>query len=178
VRERGDDLPRLVHYFLRRASREYGLGVREVSPDALKRLTAYGWPGNVRELQNVITQAAVLSDGDSIAQEHLPRRLWGQEGAEREETLGQAFGHTGNGRDRLEATVGRVRSSPTNGSDSFGAPPGIRYPVGMSLADIEKSYVLKSIEHLGTTRTETARILGISRKTLYDKLKRWSAETR
>src|SRR6202790_5603527 len=51
LRERGDDLPMLVQYYLRRFSRELGRDVRQAAPDALARLRDYPWPGNIRELQ-------------------------------------------------------------------------------------------------------------------------------
>ena len=57
LRERGDDLPLLVQFYLRRFSRELGREVREVAPEALERLRGYPWPGNVRELQSVLKQA-------------------------------------------------------------------------------------------------------------------------
>src|SRR6476619_5396620 len=56
LRERGDDLPLLVQYFVRRFSRELGREVREVAPEALERLRGYEWPGNIRELQSVLKQ--------------------------------------------------------------------------------------------------------------------------
>src|SRR5262249_4230374 len=52
LRERGDDLPLLVRHYVRRFSGELGRAVREVAPEALRRLCAYPWPGNVRELQS------------------------------------------------------------------------------------------------------------------------------
>src|SRR5262249_45339592 len=57
LRERGEDLPLLVQFYLRRGSRELGREVREVAPEALARLRGYAWPGNVRELQSGLKQA-------------------------------------------------------------------------------------------------------------------------
>ena len=57
LRERGDDLPLLVHHYLRRFNRELGREVREVAPEAMERLRSYPWPGNIRELQSVLKQA-------------------------------------------------------------------------------------------------------------------------
>jgi two-component system nitrogen regulation response regulator GlnG len=60
LRERGDDLPLLVQHYLRRFSEELGREVRQVAPEALKRLCGYAWPGNIRELQSVLTEDRVV----------------------------------------------------------------------------------------------------------------------
>src|SRR5207248_3325221 len=63
LRERGDDLPTLVQYYLRRFSREMGREVHEVAPEALERLRAHSWPGNIRELQSILKQALLQASG-------------------------------------------------------------------------------------------------------------------
>jgi len=72
LRERGDDLPMLVHYYLRRFNRELGRDVREVSPEAMQRLRDYAWPGNVRELQSVVKQALLQATGSVLIPAFLP----------------------------------------------------------------------------------------------------------
>jgi DNA-binding NtrC family response regulator len=74
LRERKEDIPELVAYFL---SRRRGAGPRpvEVSPEALGRLSDYEWPGNIRELENVIERGAILSDGKVIHARDLPPLL-------------------------------------------------------------------------------------------------------
>ena len=72
LRERGDDLPPLVNYFLRRFSRELGRDVREVDPEALEWLRSYSWPGNVRELQSVLKQALLRAAGPVLLPAMLP----------------------------------------------------------------------------------------------------------
>jgi two-component system nitrogen regulation response regulator GlnG len=63
LRERGDDLPLLVHHFLRRFSRELDRAVRHVAPTALEQLRHHDWPGNIRELQSVLKQALLQASG-------------------------------------------------------------------------------------------------------------------
>ena len=75
LRQRLDDLPLLIGHFLERYNAENGKNVRGVAPEALERLLAYGWPGNVRELGNVIERGVVLSMGDEITLDLLPREL-------------------------------------------------------------------------------------------------------
>ena len=72
LRERGEDLPLLVRYYLRRFGRELGREVREVAPEALERLRSYSWPGNVRELQSVLKQALLQASGTTLLPAFLP----------------------------------------------------------------------------------------------------------
>src|SRR5580692_6272830 len=67
LRERADDLPLLVEYFIRRFGKNAGKKFRAIDAKTLDLLRAYGWPGNVRELQNVIERAVILSEGDICA---------------------------------------------------------------------------------------------------------------
>jgi two-component system nitrogen regulation response regulator GlnG len=75
LRERGEDLPLLVHHYLRRFSRELGRGVQEIAPEALQRLRSYSWPGNIRELQSVLKQALLRARGSVLLPAFLPEPL-------------------------------------------------------------------------------------------------------
>jgi two-component system nitrogen regulation response regulator GlnG len=75
LRERGEDLPTLVHHYLRRFSRELGRGVHEIAPEALERLRRYTWPGNIRELQSVLKQALLRARGTLLLPAFLPEPL-------------------------------------------------------------------------------------------------------
>ncbi len=66
LRERKEDIPGLVHHFIRRYSEEAGLNVLHISAEAMRILTSYDWPGNVRELENVIHRAVILAEGTTI----------------------------------------------------------------------------------------------------------------
>jgi DNA-binding NtrC family response regulator len=72
LRERGEDLPALALQYLRRFSRELGREVREIAPESLERLCAYGWPGNIRELQSVLKQAVLRAHGHTLLPSFLP----------------------------------------------------------------------------------------------------------
>jgi formate hydrogenlyase transcriptional activator len=67
LRERVDDLPLLVEYFITRFGKNAGKKFRAIDDKTLNLFRAYGWPGNVRELQNVIERAVILSEGDTCA---------------------------------------------------------------------------------------------------------------
>jgi two-component system nitrogen regulation response regulator GlnG len=72
LRERGDDLPLLVNYYLRRFNRELGRDVGEVAPEAMERLRSYSWQGNIRELQSVVKQALLHARGTVLIPAFLP----------------------------------------------------------------------------------------------------------
>jgi formate hydrogenlyase transcriptional activator len=66
LRDRAEDIPLLVHYFVARYAAKIGRAITRVPPEAMRRLEAYPWPGNVRELENVIERAVILSHGPDL----------------------------------------------------------------------------------------------------------------
>ncbi len=72
LRDRKPDIPPLVHHFIEKLRERTCSPVREVSQEALERLSAYHWPGNVRELENVVERALVLADGGVLESSDLP----------------------------------------------------------------------------------------------------------
>ena len=75
LRERREDIPPMVHEFVRRAATRMGKGVRTVSAEAMTLLVRYSWPGNVRELEHAIERAVILARGASITVRELPPEL-------------------------------------------------------------------------------------------------------
>src|SRR6202040_800100 len=130
LRERRDDIPLLVEYFIDRYARKAGKNIRHVSQETLELLQSYAWPGNIRELQNVIERSVILCEAETFSideswlpqepqpfltakpknQIELPRRLEEQEKDMIEEALkgsrGRVFGPTG-----AAATLGIPRST-------------------------------------------------------------------
>jgi DNA-binding NtrC family response regulator len=78
LRQRKEDIPLLVEFFLNKYSEENERPKRRITPEALRPLLAYSWPGNVRELENVIERAVVLSSGLEIGPELLPDQIAGR----------------------------------------------------------------------------------------------------
>jgi len=113
LRERADDIPLLVEYFIDRYARKAGKTIRRVNTRTLDQLRAYPWPGNVRELQNVIERSVIVCDTDEFTVDEswlsarpavdsrlaLPSTLAGHEKAIIEEALrasgGRVFGPAG-----------------------------------------------------------------------------------
>ncbi|HEX5268889.1 MAG TPA: sigma-54 dependent transcriptional regulator, partial [Gemmataceae bacterium] len=75
LRERREDLPEMVEYFLKRFNHELGKEVRRVAPESMAVLEQHAWPGNVRELQSVLKQALLEATGPVLAPEFLPAAL-------------------------------------------------------------------------------------------------------
>jgi DNA-binding NtrC family response regulator len=75
LRERKEYIPELVGLFIRQNNPRMGLNINDVTPRAMKALTAYNWPGNIRELRNVIERAMLFCDEAAVDLTHLPPEL-------------------------------------------------------------------------------------------------------
>jgi two-component system response regulator AtoC len=75
LRQRRQDIPLLIEYLLRKINREVNKDVRKVEESALKWMMEYEWPGNIRELENILTHAAINTQGDTIFEELIARLL-------------------------------------------------------------------------------------------------------
>ncbi len=75
LRERKEDIPLLVHYFLRKFSNLFGIPAKRINEDALEALKNYEWPGNVRELENVMQRAFVVTKSEIILLSDLPAEI-------------------------------------------------------------------------------------------------------
>jgi len=143
LRERRSDLPILIDHFLDRFNRELGLSVASIAPEARQLLGDYNWPGNIRELENTICRAMILCDGDTLTAADLP---------------------------------GRVRGLPRDGAPAV-VSDLTRLTLGAAVAEaterLEKMMILARLaEHRGS-RTATAESLGVSRKTLFNKMRQY-----
>jgi two-component system nitrogen regulation response regulator GlnG len=150
LRERGDDLPRLVHHYLRRFSRELGRQVQEIAPEALERLRSYDWPGNIRELQSVLKQALLRASGSVLLPAFLP------------ETGGPA----------------EAGPAPPAGED-LGLETFLRERLRPDAQDLyadihrqlDRLLLPRVLEYTGGNQHQAARLLGIARQTLRQKLR-------
>jgi two-component system, NtrC family, response regulator PilR len=77
LRDRREDVPLLVDFFIDKYCRDLALEPKRISVEAMKVLEAYDWPGNVRELENVVERTLALAGGDVIATRDLPRSVFG-----------------------------------------------------------------------------------------------------
>jgi transcriptional regulator with PAS, ATPase and Fis domain len=80
LRERREDIPSLIAFFLAQFTRNNGTPVHAISPEAIKLLSDYAWPGNVRELENVIERLVVTGRNDTVVPDDLPMEVRVQQG--------------------------------------------------------------------------------------------------
>jgi len=152
LRERGDDVLLLADDFLRQLQEQEGTVERKrLTPAARERLRAHAWPGNVRELRNAIQRAWVMAVESTVSEEWLPQPSQPAP-PPREPGASGASGTSGEGTPALVITL------------------------GTELAEIERRVILATYEHCNRHRERTAAALGISMKTLYNKLKEYQRE--
>lgn len=146
LRDRGDDVLLLAeHYIKTIGSRLRVRKVTGVTPEVAEMFRRYEWPGNVRELRNVIERALILEDNDLITMEYLPPALIG----------------------------GSVPQTSSSNSSSSDVTPQFLLPAkGISLDQIEMSFVRQAIERSEGNQTRAAELLGISRDQLRYRLKK------
>ncbi|MBN1442515.1 MAG: sigma-54-dependent Fis family transcriptional regulator [Planctomycetes bacterium] len=117
-----------------------------ISPAALRVLEAYEWPGNVRELGNIAMRAGVLASGDVILPEHLPDAL-------------------------REHIPPRAAGAPSVSAGDDRDADGVR-----TVEEAEREAIREALERTGGNRTRAAKLLGISRRTLLYRLKKYGGE--
>ena len=141
------DIEVLVAHFLKKHHWTHRSEVPQVAPETRVLLKAYPWPGNVRELENVIQRAFYAAKGEMLLPEHLP------------EEIRMPLRHPVNIRERLPAYENEGE---------------IRIPIGTTLAAVEEKLVRETVAWLDGNQTQVARVLGIHRRTLQRKLKKYN----
>lgn len=170
LRERRIDIAGLANFFLERFSKKHGVRVRGIAPDAMAMLQAHEWPGNVRELQNTIERAVILTESGAPVRGNALGLLLPM-GAPAVETVPAA--------QQAEPAVGSpplpVFDTPpmadlTAANAAAMAAPMNGHAVPPPLEEIEKQHILAMLEHTAGNRVQAAKHLGISERTLRNKL--------
>ena len=143
LRERVGDIPELVDDCLRRIAKRRGAEVMRVHEQALARLVTHDWPGNIRELENVLERASAFGDGRQILTKDLQ------------------FEQT------LALPLAKEELAPVTTPDS-----SAYQLAGMTLAEIERQAILETLHYCGGNKAKSARTLGISEKSIYNKIRR------
>jgi DNA-binding NtrC family response regulator len=157
LRERIDDLPELVRHFVHKARPQTPPDAAVAVPEVFETLAHHRWPGNIRELANVIEHALVLCDELPVMVEHLPTRL----GAAFPQAAVPAKPVAGTAAQTASQATGHAVASPV-------VTTSPRKPE--SLRDLEMRAILEGLERNHGNKAKTAEELGISLKTLYNKL--------
>jgi PAS domain S-box-containing protein len=190
LRARGEDIPLLVAHFIRKFNALQGQRISTISDRAMKQLMRYEYPGNVRELENAIEHAFVICIGNVIEREDLPPHILGEAlpsavpapaGQPRVYNggwlahAGQVW-HPGVPEEAPDpaspspaALAGRSDGRHSDGADPANGRGGSRSP----LQDAEAQAIRQALARQDGSRTRAARELGISRNTLWRKMKRY-----
>ncbi len=149
LRERPADIGELAQYFIKKYSDANGLPARPLSAEARRGLSVHRWPGNVRELENTLHRAVLLSTGAEIGVDGILT----PDGA------------------RLDSVRGDVAAHA-----ALAAEQVTRNLVGRTVAEVERDLILETLKHCLGNRTHAANILGISIRTLRNKLNEYAGD--
>jgi two-component system nitrogen regulation response regulator GlnG len=157
LRDRRDDIPLLVNYFLKKIARDQGREPKSIATAAVRALEKHHWPGNVRELENVIRRAIVIAKSEAILPGDLPTEVTGQ-----------------------GATSGPV---PTTASDGSTTDAGTlarqlfqiakRDPKLKIIPTVERELVIQALKEMDNNQVRAAKLLGITRATLRKRIEKF-----
>jgi two-component system, response regulator FlrC len=150
LRERPADVIELAQYFVAKYAAANGVLARPLSAEARRTLTVNYWPGNVRELENTMHRAVLLATGVEIG----PESILAPDGA------------------RLD----QHRSASSVAHAALAAEQVSRALVGRTVAEVERDLILETLKHCLGNRTHAANVLGISIRTLRNKLNEYAAD--
>ncbi len=175
LRDRREDIPLLVQAFIQQFAAETGKVIRGLREEALDALVRYPWPGNVRELRNVVESMVVLARRPELTLADVPAAVRsgltpvrlalpagspapvGSPPAEPAWTAGPAG---------ADVVVPAEPAAPKDGR-------GLEVLIGMTMAEIEREAILRTLDSAGGNKTKAARVLRIGLRTLQRKLKEY-----
>ncbi len=159
LRNRPEDIPLLVNYFLKKYAQRQKQRPKSVSPDVLAALEHYHWPGNVRELENVIQRALVVAKGDAILLGDMPSEVLG----------------------RKTASAGTIKAGPTVAAMTEDLPGLVRALFHWARRDpklkiipaVERELVVEALKETKGNQVQAAKLLGITRATLRKRVEKF-----
>jgi transcriptional regulator with PAS, ATPase and Fis domain len=152
LRERRDDIGSIAEFLIGELNRKHSCKVSDVSQEVMEGFLRHNWPGNVRELRNVLERAVILTGEGTIEMKHLPALL-------QNKPANVAI-----------ATTTTATDTPAVPSDA------VQFSIGTTVEEAEKGLILRTLEHTKNNKTRAAEILGISLKTLHNKLKEYGSK--
>lgn len=129
LRERKEDIPELVYKFINEFARQHNRNISRAEPEVMSILLGYSWPGNVRELRNVIERLVILTEGDTIDVEYLPKTLQRQTGGgkRQEDSLTLAELTRQNERDIIARALEQTGGNKAKTAKALGIPRSTLY---------------------------------------------------
>ncbi|MBN8521035.1 MAG: sigma-54-dependent Fis family transcriptional regulator [Alphaproteobacteria bacterium] len=165
LRERPADIVPLAQFFADKYAEANGIGKKKISGDAQKKLKSYHWRGNIRELENTLHRAILMSLENEIEADALAIEVSGF-------TSTSASGVSMKAPDPAGVSGAGVSNA------SIKNPGAVESLIGRTIADVERDMILNTLEHCLGNRTHAATILGISIRTLRNKLNEYKIEGR
>jgi nitrogen regulation protein NR(I) len=156
LRKRQSDIPPLVEHFISAYNPRLNKNIQGVTADALQCILRYPWPGNVRELENVVQRSMVMSSGTVIGRDELPPNV----------TTGEASVPLSE--DNWQPTAPSFANGTDDLIDDFSIP--LQQKVEQLSEHLEKRIIAAALEKAKHHRQATADLLGISRKSLHNKM--------
>ncbi len=142
LRERKNDIPLFVNFFLEKANKELNRNVSKVPENLMETFLNYSWPGNIREIKNVIKRAVLLSKANELDKNALPEEI-------------------------IFAVTKPSDNEPSTDSDKDNTTNYLKDQTGKT----EKEIILSTLQKSRYNKTKAARLLNIDRRTLYNKMK-------
>ena len=164
LRDRKEDIPDLVDFFMYRYAQDYGQVKATISAEAFKLLMVYDWPGNVRELENSLKRALVMCAGQVLLPEHFPELSGGQTVSSTQVPAG------------FESRLASLMSERVDEFLEAGTAAGSLH-ADIRVA-VEKPLFAFILERTGWNRRKAAEILGINRNTLHSKMEEYGIQKR
>ncbi|MCG8566910.1 MAG: sigma-54 dependent transcriptional regulator, partial [Desulfobacterales bacterium] len=145
--ERKDDITLIIQHFISIHGEKTGKNILGFTPEAMRLMVAYPWPGNIRELRNVVEYAFVLARGKSIRPEHLPEKV------------------VNNKAEPWESSDTKSMVLPAQPSGNLGH--------NVQAGQTQRQQLINALKQADGNQTQAARILGISRVTVWKRMKKY-----
>jgi two-component system response regulator HydG len=162
LRDRKDDIMTFAHFFLDQTNTELGKKVKGFSQDVIEIFMTYAWYGNLREMKNVIKRATLLTDGDWIEAKTLPFEISNYSKLLFIDTPISAM---------VIAIPPQVGSKISPVTTLVESPNAIKPTLKSAAVEAEFDMILKILKEVNFNKSKAARMLGIDRKTLYNKMR-------
>ncbi len=149
LRKRREDIPLLMRHFLDEGAEEYDVEPPVIAAEAMDAILGYQWPGNVRQLRAMCERWVITRAGQRLEREHLPPTM-----------------------------TGKARATPDAGSFAIDEATSMKDNTASAVAQIERAYLYKQLKRFRGHLEKTADASGITRRTLYTKMKAYGLDAR
>jgi two-component system response regulator FlrC len=167
LRERPSDIVPLAQFFADKFAEDNGVEAKKISPEGQAKLKAYQWRGNIRELENTMHRAVLIAIESEIEADAIQLS---------DSAFSQQSGGVGTAANAPSLSgVGSAGETPKE-APQIQNPGGVEGLVGQTIADVERQMILNTLDHCLGNRTHAAKVLGISIRTLRNKLNQYKDE--